>query len=143
VLPRIGRMDVSRIPSLSLSDSVRARYRGVLRVDDIEVVPLRRVSVLGEARKPGVYFLDLSATLRDAVALAQGVTDIGNPCCVMLVRASGSLRITDWQTRPASELALASGDAIVVERDSWFKRNVFSVVSGVALLVSTAVLIRR
>ena len=142
-LPRVGRIEASRIPSGALADSIRARYRRVLRTDDVLVVPLRRVSVLGEVRKPGIYFLGLTASLRDAVALAEGVTDIGNPCCMTVIRDSSSNRVRDWQTRPNNELEVASGDAIVVDRESWLKRNVFSVISGTAILVSTIIALRR
>ena len=142
-LPRVGRIEASRIPSGALADSIRARYRRVLRTDDVLVVPLRRVSVLGEVRKPGIYFLGLTASLRDAVALAEGVTDIGNPCCMTVIRDSSSKRVRDWQTRPNNELEVASGDAIVVDRESWLKRNVFSVISGTAILVSTIIALRR
>lgn len=142
-LPGIGRVDLSHIGAGEVPDTVRARYRRLLRVDDVAVFPLRRVSVLGEVRKPGVYFLNLSASLRDAVAVAQGVTDIGNPCCLTVVGDSGRRRIVDWQTLPASELALASGDALILDRESWLTRNIFAIISGTAVLVSTIVLLRR
>ena len=142
-LPRVGRINASHIPSSELADSIRGRYRHVLRLEDVLVVPLRRVSVLGEVRMPGIYYLGLASTLRDAVALAQGVTDIGNPCCMTVVRDSSRKRVRDWQTRPSSELELASGDAIIVDREAWFKRNVFSVISGTAILVSTILALKR
>ena len=142
-LPRLGRLVVSGIVPRDLADTVRSRYRRLFRIDDISVVPLRRVSVLGEVRKPGVYYVDLSASLRDAVAMAEGVTDIGNPCCVTIVRGAERRRVRDWQLRPSDELELFSGDALVVDRESWIKRNVFSVISGTAVLVSTVLALRR
>jgi polysaccharide export outer membrane protein len=142
-LPRVGRVNAAGIPAGALADTIRARYRRLLRTDDVLVIPLHRVSVLGEVRKPGIYFLGLTASLRDAVALAEGVTDIGNPCCITVVRDSSREKIRDWQTRPASELDIASGDAIVVDRESWFKRNVLSVLSGSAILVTAIIALRR
>jgi hypothetical protein len=143
ILPRLGRLVIATIPARDVADTVRARYRQLYRADDIAVIPLRRVSVLGEVRRPGVYHLDLTATLRDALAEAQGVSEIGNPCCVTVLRGAEKWTLRDWQTLPPAELAFLSGDALVVDREAWIKRNLVSVVSVSVLFLSSLVALRK
>lgn len=138
VLPRLGSLCVRGIPASTLADSVRRAYGRVIRADAIEVTPLRRVTVLGEVRKPGTYFVEPRSTVRDAIAAAGGMTDISAVGRVTVMRDSSRLAFKDWQRRADALVVVRSGDVMWVDREAWLKRNVFSVISGLGVLFTVA-----
>jgi protein involved in polysaccharide export with SLBB domain len=138
VLPRLGSLCVRDIPASTLADSVRRAYGHVIRADAIEVTPLRRVTVLGEVRKPGTYFVEPRSMVRDAIAAAGGMTDISAVGRVTVMRDSSKLAFKDWQRRDDALAVVRSGDVMWVDREAWLKRNVFSVISGLGVLFTVA-----
>jgi len=134
VLPRLGSLCVRDIPTLALADSVRRAYTQVIRADAVEVIPLRRVTVLGEVRKPGTYFIEPRSTVRDAIAAAGGMTDISAEGRVVVLRGDSRLVFNKWQRRADADVVVRSGDVMWVDRESWMKRNLFSVISGIGVL---------
>ena len=138
VLPRLGSLSVRDIPASTLADSVRRAYGQVIRADAIEVTPLRRVTILGEVRKPGTYFVEPRSTVRDAIAAAGGMTDISAVGRVTVMRDSSRLAFKDWQRRQDALVVVRSGDVMWVDRESWLKRNVFSVISGLGVIFTVA-----
>lgn len=75
ILPRVGLISLAGLPVASIPDSVRSAIRALLMSRSIEVVPLRRIGVVGEVREPGVYYVDLTTRLSDVISLAGGVGD--------------------------------------------------------------------
>ena len=73
-LPLIGMKPVTAVPADQLRREIVAAYEEQLRNQTIQVVFLRRVRVLGEVRNPGLYHVDPTMTLGDAIALAGGPT---------------------------------------------------------------------
>lgn len=142
-LPRIGALGLSSVPATAVPASVRQALASVYRLADATVVPLRRVTVSGEVRRPGVYFLPVESSIGDAVAIAQGATDIGNLERLTLVRGGTTTQLRHWITGPQGAQTVASGDLLVVERDAWLKRNALSLISTVALLITTIVAVTR
>jgi len=142
-LPRIGALDLRAVPAVAVPAAVRQALGSVYRLADATVVPLRRVTVSGEVRKPGVYYLPVEASLGDAVAIAQGATEIGNLERLTLVRGGTTSRLRHWTTTARGAQAVASGDLLVLERDPWLKRNALSLISTVALLITTVVAVTR
>jgi len=142
-LPRIGALALSSVPAAAVPAAVRQALGSVYRLADATVVPLRRVTVSGEVRKPGVYYLPVEASLGDAVAIAQGATEIGNLERLTMVRGGTATRLRHWTTSPQGAQAVASGDLLVLERDPWVKRNALSLISTVALLITTIVAVTR
>ena len=136
MLPRLGPMRITDLSSSSIADSVRRAYTRVTRTPSIEVTPLRRVTVIGEVKKPATYFVETMATLREAVALAGGVTDIGTLGHITIVRDSTRLVIEKWEQRRDAQTIIRSGDIVWVDREPWLKRNLFAVISGVGVLFS-------
>ena len=92
--------------------------------------------MIGEVKKPATYFVETMATLREAVALAGGVTEIGSLGHVTVVRDSARLVIEKWEQRRDAQTIIRSGDVVWVDREPWLKRNVFSVISGLGVLFS-------
>ena len=143
VLPRLGSVDVGHVPVLDLPDSLRARFAEYIRTPAVEVNVLRRIGVHGEVVVATLYWLDMTMTLRDAVALAGGVTEQGDISRVFLVRGEEQLRVGSAGSAALLGVGLRSGDQIVVGRRSWVSLNapflisaavsVLSVVSGVLI----------
>lgn len=136
VLPRVGPTSLRGVPVSAIADSVRSAYRSILRTRAIEVTPLRRVGIVGDVRRPSVYYVDLTTSLRDAIALAGGVADIGDPNKVTVIRQGERTRVKDWENEGSSWAPLFSGDEILVGRQSFFERNTIAVVTAVSVLAS-------
>jgi polysaccharide export outer membrane protein len=122
VLPLLGSRSVTAVSAAELKRQLQADYAKEVQNQEVAIVLLRRVRVLGAVQKPGLYFIDPTMTLGDAVALAGGVTATGKQDEVRVFQ-SGNEVSADL---PLSELAvrhLASGDGVVVPERSWFSRN--------------------
>lgn len=143
VLPKLGQVTVSAFPIPQLPDSLRARYARYLRNPTVDVVVLRRVIVNGEVRKPDIYYIDVRATLPDAIAHAGGLTEIANAKDVSIRRAGQITKVPDWQTSGSSIAQLQSGDQIYVGRRSWLSQNFLAAASTLAVLTSIFVSLRR
>lgn len=143
VLPRLGAVGIAGLPAATIPDSIRSAYARVLSTVAVEVTPLRRVTVLGEVRRPAIYFVEPDAAIRDVVAAAGGITDIGATGKVTLVRDSSTRRVGGWERTAASRLPVASGDVIWVSREPWWKRNALGILSTAAFLYSVVYTVTR
>jgi len=136
VLPRLGPLSLARHTVGSLQDSLRVRYAEFLRNPSIEVTVLRRVGVHGEVKEPTLYWVDVTMTLRDVIALAGGLTEIANINNVVIVRGPTVLRVGNWERGGPLASDLMSGDQIVVGRTSWLSRNALAAASTVGVVAS-------
>lgn len=144
MLPKVGIVNASALTIGAFRDTVRARIAEFLRDSPIELVVLRRVAVNGEVAKPNVYYVDLTTTVRDVIARAGGVNEVGNANNVVVIRDGQRIPVRDWQRDRSVSSDLRSGDQVVVGRKSWLSMNAlpaFSVMTGVISL--GVVLFRR
>ena len=144
MLPKVGIVNASALTIGAFRDTVRARIAEFLRDSPIELVVLRRVAVNGEVAKPNVYYVDVTTTVRDVIARAGGVTDVGNADNVVVIRDGQRIPVHDWQRDRSVRSDLRSGDQVVVGRKNWLSMNALpalSVMTGVVSLV--VVLFRR
>lgn len=138
-LPILGPIRVTGIPIAELRDSLLQAYSKELRNPSIDIIPLRRVFVLGEVNEPGLYEVDPTLSLAGAVAMAGGANMEGNLRKIRVVR-EGKVILDGVATESPLALAtLRSGDQIYVARRSWFDRNSTFIVS--ALLSVTSIVI--
>ncbi len=124
VFPKIGRVDVEQMSTDSLKTLLLTGFAESLRSPSVEVTVLRRVNVLGSVRNPGLYYVDPTTTVADALALAGGVNPDGRQNAFELLR--GGKRI-EGDLSPDSRLAdspLQPGDQLRVPERSWLSRNV-------------------
>lgn len=135
-LPRLGTIPTRALSVAALHDTLRARYAGFLRNPAFELSVLRRVVVNGSVNKPGVYFVDIGSTLRDVIAQAGGIADLGDADRVSVVRDGQELAMRDWETR-ADELR--SGDQVLVGKRSWLSRNALALTGTATALASVIV----
>lgn len=143
ILPRIGPVQLGALPLSSVADSVRRAYARVFSVPAVEVSPLIRVTVLGEVRRPGIYFIEPGSAARELVALAGGLTEIARESRIILIRGKSRERVKSWLSLSGVETMLQSGDAIVAERESWIQRNTFTLVSAASVLTSIILALSR
>jgi len=143
-LPMIGRRKVTNEPWGTLRDAFIAQLRTGLNTDGINVVPLRRIYVLGAVLKPGIYMLEPSVGVEGAVALAGGANTDGSLDRLRIIRDGRPLVRNLSITKAVSAYTLASGDQVYVDRRSWVDRNSALLLSSfisfagvIAVLVST------
>jgi len=141
VLPRLGELQVASIPADSLRRFLTDRYRVYLNNPSIEVLVLRRVSVTGAVKTPGVYPLDPTLTISDAIALAGGPADDGKRDKVE-IRRGGKVIVADLRNDVViADSPIQSGDQLYVPTKAWLTRNAW-VFSGVVTTVTAVILTR-
>lgn len=123
VLPMIGRRRVTEEPWGSLREAMISQLRTGLNTDGINVVPLRRIYVLGAVLKPGIYMLDPSVGVEGAVALAGGASLDGTLEKLRIIRNGATVARNLSITKAVNGYTLASGDQVYVDRRSWVDRN--------------------
>lgn len=135
VFPKLGTLDVGRMTIGGLQDTLRTRYAEFLRNPELEVNVLRRVVVLGEVRAPNVLMVDVTTTVRDAIARAGGLLETANRKKVSVVRGDRSIAIKDWDRQQGPGTDLQSGDQIIVGRKSWLVLNALPVISTSVIVI--------
>src|SRR5690606_7662871 len=97
VLPKLGVVRVTDLSASAARDSLQRAYAEFLRNPSVEVTVLRRVGVQGDVRKPDLYLVDLTMTLRDVIARAGGITEYGNPRRIEIVRGGERIPIGEGE----------------------------------------------
>lgn len=143
VLAKLGSVGAARMTIRELDDTLRARYAKFLRDPAIDVNVLRKVVVNGEVTKSGVYYVDLTSTLRDVIAIAGGITNDGDAGRVSIVRGSQRVAVPNWEDDVSLASDLSSGDQIVVGKRSWISRNAIAAAGSAAMLASVLITIFR
>lgn len=129
VVPPIGVVSVGRIPIGLLRDSLLSRIAKYIREPEVDVQVLRRVTVNGAVLKPDIYYVDVSATLRDVIARAGGVSENGSKKKVSVIRDGATIRVPKWESDTSEVSVLHSGDQVLVGRRSWIEINIIPVAS--------------
>jgi polysaccharide biosynthesis/export protein len=137
VFPKIGPVRVANLTTDSLSRMLVATYSAYLRDPSVEVLMLRRVTVTGAVKNPGLYPVDPTMTVADAVALAGGGTPQGKLDRVVLMRDGKAVTAKLQRKTRLGDTPLRSGDQLYVPERGWFSRNPWvagALASGVAAL---------
>lgn len=136
VLPRVGAIEVAGVQPAEIKTRITQAYSRFLQDPSIEVTLLRRVQVLGAVRNPGLYPVDPTMTVSDALALAGGTTADGSPNRVVLIRDGVRLPVKLEANTPIAGAAIRSGDQIYVDQRSWLSRNTGVVTAAITGVVS-------
>jgi polysaccharide export outer membrane protein len=145
VFPKIGVVKVTGRMTEELKGDLIEQYQKYLRNPSIEVTFLRRVNVLGAVNEPGVYPLDETMTVANALALAGGTRPDGRPDEVQLFRDGKKLVAKVTQQTRIADLQIRSGDQLYVPERSWTSRNqglISTLLSGL-ISVTIALLVRK
>jgi protein involved in polysaccharide export with SLBB domain len=134
VFPRLGPVRVASITTDSLKAALVRSYAAYLVNPSIEVTALRRVNVLGAVRTPGLYQVDPTMSVADALALAGGVAGDGRGDHVELVRNGTRLQTEIRGDTRLADTPIRSGDQLYVPRSSWLSRNAGVVAAGISAL---------
>lgn len=123
VFPKIGAIAVAAVSADSLKRMLVSAYSAYLRDPAVEVTLLRRVTILGAVRNPGLYPLDLTMTVSDAMAIAGGAAADGRADRVELRRDGEKLTVDlSAQTR-LGDTPIRAGDQLYFPQRSWISRN--------------------
>lgn len=123
VFPLLGRRQVTGTTPDSLQRQLLADYREYLENPSVEVTVLRRVSILGEVRSPGLYPVDPTVSLSEALAMAGGVTPRADTDDIRLIRGEATVQSGIDRGQVVGTLPIRSGDRIWVGEKSWLARN--------------------
>lgn len=123
VLPQIGPMNVTDESPQSLKTKIVRAYERYLTHSSIDVELLRRIQVLGAVRNPGLYTVDGTMSVSDAIALAGGATTEGHLKRVELVRGGERLEGRLSTDARLASTPMKSGDQLFVPERSWLVRN--------------------
>jgi len=122
-LPLLGDREVAGRDAGVLRDELLADYREYLQNPSIDVTVLRRINILGSVMQPGLYPVDETISLAEALGLAGGITPEGDPGDIRLYRDDGIVREGLDRGLLVGDIGVRSGDRIVVGEKNWFERN--------------------
>jgi polysaccharide export outer membrane protein len=145
LLPVAGVVQVEGRPFQDVRDEVERAFAREFRGALVRLIPLLRISVLGEVRTPGLLPVDPTMSVSHVLAAAGGLTDLANQGDIRLIRDGRTLSVSSAEQVVEVREALRSGDQIVVGRRSWTSQNTpWLIGAGASVLaaVLTALIVR-
>jgi protein involved in polysaccharide export with SLBB domain len=143
VFPKIGPTAVAQMTTDSLKHLLVTTYSQYLRDPAIEVTFLRRVTVLGAVKNPGLYPVDPTMTVSDAVALGGGAPPHEQTHNPEPRRAGQRIDVDFNVATPIGHTPIRSGDEIYIPERSWVARNgallIGASITAVAIVVSAVI----
>lgn len=143
VFPNLGPYPVTdRMPS-ELREQLIRDYQRYLRNPSIEITFLKRVTVLGSVRSPGMHLVDPTMTLAEVLGLAGGMTPEGATDRIELIRDGNTVQTLTERMR-IGEAAVQSGDRLFVPERGWVSRNpaILGAVISAAVYLAVALVLR-
>jgi len=140
VLPLVGEWSVAGVSARDLREQLAAAYAVYLNNPSINVKLLRRITVSGEVRVPGLYTVDATVSIADLIARAGGLNVDADAEKILLFRDGQRLELDLNGATVVGEAGLRSGDRVSVGKRGWLGRNLPSVV-GIVSIISNVVLI--
>ena len=142
VLPKLGQLKLGGVEPGAVRSMITTGYAKYLVNPSIEVTVLRRVQVTGAVKTPNLYHVSGTMTVSDVIALAGGVTSVGNDKKVQLIRDGQTIAGNLSTETKLADTPLRSGDQLNVPYRSWVSRNPYvlgAAVSAVATIVAIIV----
>lgn len=143
VLPRVGVWNAAGKSPQDLRHELTDAFSETLRNPSIDVRVLLRISIIGEVGSPGLYTVDPTMSVSDALAMAGGPRGSANKGKIVLVRGSEEIDIDLDEKYSIVDLNLQSGDRIYVPERNWFVRNLPLVTSVLGLVTTVIALSTR
>lgn len=143
-LPLVGDLNVVGETQRSLRAKLHEAYAREVRDLSLTVLVLKRIRVTGEVKAPGIFPVEPTMTVADALVMAGGRSPDGRWNEVVLRRGGETLTVNILEDAPLYALSLQTGDELLVRERSWLSRNSAAVLgSGVGILgLVIALLIR-
>lgn len=125
----------------SLKNEIESKYSSLYKQPELTIQPLYRINVLGEIKKPGLYYVTGVEKLSSLLALAGGETSDADLSGLKLLRNNEEIEIkgSDVITQGGTldDIGLRSGDRIYVPREWWVSaKNTTFIISGIAVIVT-------
>jgi polysaccharide export outer membrane protein len=136
VFPRVGEYQVLNDTPETLAARLIADYRRYLVNPSIEITVLRRVRIIGAVNNPGLFPVDPTVTVADALALAGGATLNGDPDKIRIIRDGNEIAVDIRANTRIADSPIRSGDQIYVPERSWMSRNSGVVAAAITGTVS-------
>ena len=136
-LPKLGAVRAVDEPVAALRTRIISSFAQYV-TQPVEVTPVLRVRVLGAVRTPGIYKVEPTMTLSDAIALAGGTAPTGDENRAKLIRDGRTLDVTLTRDAILADSPLRPGDQVFVPERSWLSRNpgvIAGAVSATATLI--------
>lgn len=143
VLPQLGPVDVASAPAERVRASIAQKLGAFLNHSSVDVDFLRRVQVVGAVQKPGLYHVDPTMTIGDALALAGGVLPSGRPDKVEIIREGQTLPGTVSGRLLISHSPIRSGDQLYVPERNWASRNTATILAGLSAVTALLYVVTR
>jgi len=144
ILPMLGTMDVAGLSAEAVIAAITSGYAKYLVNPSIQVTVLRRVSVQGGIRSPGLYPVDATVSMADLLAMAGGLTPNADPKKIRLVRDGSVLDVALSPEMIIESSPIRSGDQVYIGEKSWFARNsgiiIGTSITAAAVIISALVL---
>lgn len=138
-LPLLGEREVAGLEPAELRDDLLTDYREYLQNPSIQVTVLRRINILGAVTQPGLYPVDATISLSEALGMAGGITSTGDEDDIRVIRDGLVIHRALDQATLVGAVDIRSGDQVVVGEKGWFARNPGALLGS--LLGATAVII--
>lgn len=147
-LPLVGTYPVASETRESLEAKLVAAYRGSVQNLSMDVIFFRRIPVVGAVRTPGLYPVEATMTVADAIALAGGSILDADRTKFMLMRSGKIIQKNIDPALPISQLATNPGDQLYIPPlTGFFDRNPWAmgtiVQSAVAVTIAVVTLTRH
>ncbi len=135
-LPLTGKVNTGGIDIDSLRSLIHSSYKIYIANPQILIIPLYRITVLGNVIRPGVFYVSGRETFSHLLAMAGGTTETSDIKRAYIMRESGKL--------PAHlETRVISGDILYIPRQWWPTWSEWStILSTVALGFSVYISLR-
>ena len=136
LMPVVGLTSAANRPFGDVAREIVDAFNRELVDPVVRVIPLLRVSVLGEVRVPGLFWVDPTMTLAEVLAGSGGLTDSARQEDVRIRRGAELIVLSaDAQILPR----LQSGDRIVVGRRGFLSENGPLLVGAAASVLAAVV----
>lgn len=146
--PLAGKVPVEGLTGDEAASLLKERMTPFFNNPEISVIPLIRVNVLGAVVRPGIYPLNPTYNIFDAVGSAGGPSREADFEEILLVRGGDYYVIDTRETlqlgRSLSQIGIQSGDIIVVPERSRALEDaarVSAIISALGILVNTVLII--
>jgi polysaccharide export outer membrane protein len=134
VFPKIGPMKVTSEDPAALNERLRRAYSVYLVNPSIQTQVRRRINVLGSVKNPGLYPVDATITVADAISIAGGITPAGRTDVVEVRRTGETVYARLTGRELIGQTPLQSGDQLFVPQRGWISRNPGVVIAALGLM---------
>ena len=137
-IPLLGARAVLGVASDALQKQLETDYASSVKEPSVQVTFLRRISVQGAARLPGLYPMDATMTVGDAIALAGGRAPDADAIGPLQLWRDSTLVYGQVPTSVfIGQLDTRAGDELRIPKGGWAARNGWTTASLVQFITFT------